>query len=83
MSIDVLNKSTHAYVGRKPGCGCLVAMAVDMSHGTKQDAKWTSRSVAEMISDGLEVTRTTIEESRNILARCPHGKQQQQGSLLR
>lgn len=61
-----------AYIGRVPGCGCLVAACVDTPDDPKRVAEW----VADFIESGLEVERVDVEVVRTTLQRCTHGPEQ-------
>lgn len=61
-----------AYIGRVPGCGCLVAACVDTPDDPKRVAEW----VSSFIKDGLKVERVDTEVVRATLQRCDHGEKQ-------
>lgn len=61
-------KATHVYVGTKPGCGCAVALSVDMPGKEKA----TGQLVSEFIADGLLVERVSVEAGAALLKMCPH-----------
>ena len=58
------------YIGKKPECGCIVAVVVDMPGMEKA----TGRDVAGFIKDGLIVERVSLEPMPVMVHRCPHGK---------
>lgn len=60
-----------AYIGKRPKCGCIVAMVVDEPTREREDI---ANTLKEFITSGLNVTRVTVEESRKIRI-CPHDKQ--------
>lgn len=67
------NKLTHCYIGQKPVCGCIVAVA---SYHYEMRAR-TAKAVADMIKDGLLVCAITWEGYRAMgvgLVECSHGK---------
>lgn len=65
-----MNAYKFAYIGRKPDCGCVVAIIVDMPEYKKDVAK----QVAEFIRDGLEIERVDLDAGKQELHSCPHGK---------
>lgn len=77
----VYQKPSFVYVGRLP-CECCVALVNDDGN------KFTARSVAEFISEGLAVNREPWEKYANEIIneptfmKCPHGKEQTQDAQL-
>lgn len=67
-----------AYIGRVPGCGCLVAACVDQPDDPKGTARW----VADFIKSGLEVERVDTEVVRCQLQRCTHEDDQLELALV-
>ena len=57
-----------SYIGRKK-CGCIVAAIVDNGENLGKVAK----TVAEFITDGLTVERTTVGYVRAHWNTCKHG----------
>lgn len=55
-------EQVFCYVGVMPGCGCAGVVTVDKP----EYAKDTAKTVAQMVRDGLEVKRMTVEEFRAI-----------------
>lgn len=63
-----MSNATHVYIGRKPGCRCVVAMCVD----DPATEKLSAREVAGFIRSGLRVERVTLKRSRAFAYRCAH-----------
>lgn len=61
------DKDVMAYQGRK-GCGCVVAVTVDLPEYKKDTAK----ELAKWIRQGLSVERVTCEVARQSFTICPH-----------
>ena len=59
---------SYAYVGKCPGCGNVVAAALD--YDTPGRKKEVANSVAEWIVDGLEIERVDGESVRVTFASC-------------
>lgn len=57
-----------AYIGRKPGCGCVVAAIVDDPAYRKQ----TSKDLADFVKRGYGVERVSVETAQVSVARCQH-----------
>lgn len=63
--------ATHAYIGRNPECGCVVAIVVD----DPEYRKATAKDVSDFVKAGYAVERVSIEEgSRLIGHRCQRQK---------
>lgn len=70
--------ATPCFIGRKPGCGCLVAVSVDLPEFAKSNAK----TVGDWIRDDLLIEKMTVSDFRKVgLTDCPHGKPAQQSLL--
>ena len=61
------NEETPAYIGRKK-CGCMAAAIVDDGTNIKEVGK----AVAEFITSGLKVDRTTVGYVRANWNTCKH-----------
>lgn len=57
---DDESAKANCYVGRMPGCRCIGSVVVD----SKEHAKDTAKSVAEMIRSGLQVESMTVGQFR-------------------
>ena len=58
----------HAYIGKIPGCGCIVAAVVDGYISKKDIAK----EVADFIKRGYDVERVLIGPDGIGFTRCTH-----------
>lgn len=61
------DEEVPSYIGRKK-CGCMVAVIVDDGHNIKE----VSKTVAEFITSGLTVERSTVGYARANLDICRH-----------
>lgn len=60
--------STHAYIGRLPECGCVVAIVVDAPEIKKDVA----RHLADFVKRGYEVERVPLAEGAQMVGPCKH-----------
>jgi hypothetical protein len=59
----------YAYIGKKPDCGCVVAIVCDFPLVSRKDV---GRCVAEFIKNGYEVTRIPLDEGSTLVGPCKH-----------
>ena len=65
-----MSEEKHVYVGTT-ACGCRVAVVADLP----EHRKFTAKSIAEYVRDGLVMTRETLDEFRvKSLQRCTHAR---------
>lgn len=72
-----MSAATHSYVGRRPGCGCLVAACVDDG-----DRGRIATAIADFARGGYIVERVTVEVVRAELHSCQHAEVDSQPALL-
>lgn len=73
--LPTIKTNGFSYIGRKK-CGCAVAIVADC------EDKFTARSVAEFIRDGLNVDRVPHSAAAELLKPCKCAPASRQGSLL-
>lgn len=67
-----MSDDTPAYLGRVAGCGCAVAATVADPDADVGHQATILREVAKWQRSGLVIERTTVEEARAAVRRCPH-----------
>lgn len=72
-----MSENTHIYIGTLP-CGCNVAAEVDVVGNKKETAK----HVAEMIKNGLSVTRHALQDLRGGTVKISHCIHKEEARLL-
>lgn len=65
-------RPTHAYIGTKRYCDCIVAMCADQ-YDDQRGRNSTARMVADMVRQNLVVERIALTDPRaRQLKACPH-----------
>lgn len=64
-----MNRPTHAYIGTRRFCDCVVASVLDEAD-TLQGRRTTARCVSDMLIDGLIVSRVPLATVK--LSNCTH-----------
>lgn len=67
------------YIGTLP-CGCVTFAYID---GPRRAPKETQEALAEAISQGHEITQSTVEEARSKLRSCTHQSTHVRASVAR
>lgn len=75
MSVNV----DKLYIGTLP-CGCVTFAYID---GPRRAPGETQKALAEAISEGHEITRSTVEEARSKLSSCTHQSTRVRASVAR